>query len=77
MVSLLNNFVDLGMIIVPLPKTTEGYKKGGLQWGPYGRSADEDLQPNGLEEPVLSVSRTHGIYVARAAQTLADTKVFG
>ncbi len=40
-VSLLNNFAELGMIIVPLPKMTEGYKKGGLHWGPYGRSAEK------------------------------------
>ena len=77
MVSLLNNFAELGMIIVPLPKNTEGYKNGGLQWGPYGRSADEDLQHNGLEEPVLSVSRSHGMHVARAAQAIAGTQIFG
>ena len=77
MVSLLNNFAELGMIIVPLPKNTDGYKKGGLQWGPYGRSADEDLQHNGLDEPVLSLSRTHGVHVTRAAQALAGAQVFG
>jgi NAD(P)H dehydrogenase (quinone) len=77
MVSLLNNFAELGMIIVPLPKNTPGYKKGGLQWGPYGRSADEDLQHNGLEEPVLSVARSHGRHVARAAQAIAGVQVFG
>lgn len=77
MVSLLNNFAELGMVIVPLPKNTEGYKKGGLQWGPYGRSADEDLQHNGLDQEVLSLSRTHGIHVTRVARALADTQVFG
>ncbi len=77
MVSLLNNFAELGMIIVPLPKNTDGYKKGGLQWGPYGRSADEDLQHNGLDEQVLSLSRIHGMHVARAAQALAGAQIFG
>ncbi len=77
MVSLLNNFAELGMIIVPLPKNTDGYKKGGLQWGPYGRSADENLQHNGLDEQVLSLSRRHGVHVTRAARALAGAQIFG
>ncbi|MBE0585305.1 MAG: NAD(P)H-dependent oxidoreductase [Desulfofustis sp.] len=74
--SVLNNFAELGMIIVPLPKTTEGYKKGGLQWGPYGRSADEDMKHGGVSEDVLGVARRHGAHVAALALALADKKIF-
>ncbi|MGA7279119.1 MAG: NAD(P)H-dependent oxidoreductase [Desulfocapsaceae bacterium] len=77
LVSLLNNFAELGMIIIPLPKMTEGYSKGGLQWGPYGRSADEDMNHNGLDEGVLQVSRNHGANVARAARALKGQDIFG
>lgn len=76
MLSLLNNIAELGMIIVPLPKNTEGYKKGGLQWGPYGRSADIDMQHSGIDDDVLELSRRHGAHVARAAQALKDVPVF-
>jgi len=34
LLSLLNNLAELGMVIVPLPKNTNGYEYGGLQWGP-------------------------------------------
>lgn len=76
MLSLLNNFAELGMIIIPLPKNTIGYKKGGLQWGPYGRSADIDMQHNGIEDDVLELSKHHGASVARAAQALTATTIF-
>lgn len=77
MLSLLNNFAELGMVIVPLPKNTEGYKMGGLQWGPYGRSADVDMQHNGLDEAVLSLTRLHGANVARVAQALRGKSALG
>lgn len=74
--SVLNNFAELGMIIVPLPKNTEGYKKGGLQWGPYGRSADEDLKPIGVSDDAVAVARRHGVHVARVASALAGKGIF-
>ena len=76
MLSVLNNFAELGMILVPLPKNTENYKEGGLQWGPYGRSADIDMQHNGVDEPVLSLTRRHGVNVARVALALKDKNIF-
>lgn len=77
MLSLLNNFAELGMIIVPLPKNTQGYKNGGLQWGAYGRSADIDMQHNGVDDEVIELSRRHGANIARAAQALAGRNIFG
>jgi len=75
-VSLLNNFTELGMIFIPLPKVTEGYKKGGLQWGPYGRSADEDMQHGGVSEEVLGLTVRHAMHVTRAAQALKGEDIF-
>ena len=76
LVSLLNNFAELGMMIVPLPKITEDYKKGGLQWGPYGRSADEEMNHVGVTEEVLALSRRHGIHVTRTAMALEGKDIF-
>lgn len=75
-VSLLNNFAELGMIFVPLPKMTEGYKKGGLHWGPYGRSADEDMNSSGVDEEVLVLMQKHAAHVTRAAKALRGQKIF-
>jgi NAD(P)H dehydrogenase (quinone) len=75
-VSLLNNFAELGMIFIPLPKVTEGYKKGGLQWGPYGRSSDEELQHEGVSEEVLALTARHAVHVTRAAQALKGQDIF-
>lgn len=74
--SVLNNLMELGMIFVPLPKMIEEYKKGGLQWGPYGRSADEDMNHGGVSDDVLSLTRKHGIHVARTALALRDKDLF-
>lgn len=76
MLSILNNFAELGMLIVPLPKNTENYKKGGLQWGPYGRSANEDLNPVGVSGEALAVAKKHGANIARAAALLNGQTVF-
>jgi len=76
LVSLLNNFVELGMIVVPLPKSTEGYKKGGLHWGPYGRSADEDMKHDGVSDDVLALTTRHAVHVTRVAQAIRDQNIF-
>lgn len=75
-VSLLNNFAELGMIFVPLPKMVDGYKKGGLQWGPYGRSADEDMNHGGVHEDVLALVKQHGIHIARTVKALQGQEIF-
>lgn len=77
MLGLLNNLAELGMIIIPLPKSTPGYATGGLQWGPYGRSANTKMEPVGVTTDMLGVARHHGIHVARAAKALKGVKIFG
>ncbi|MBU4211654.1 MAG: hypothetical protein L6437_10450 [Kiritimatiellae bacterium] len=63
--------------LIPLPKSTPGYTTGGLQWGPYGRSANPKLEPVGVTEDMLGVARHHGIHIARAAKALKGVKIFG
>ena len=74
--AMLNNFAELGMLIVPLPKMTPDYKKGGLHWGPYGRSADEDMNHGGVSAEVLALTRRHAVHVTRAAAALKDQALF-
>lgn len=76
MLALLNNMAELGLIIVPLPKNTPGYKFGGLQWGPYGRSADVNMQNTGVSEDSLEAAFHHGANVARVAKTMHGEEVF-
>jgi len=73
---MLSNFAELGLILVPLPKSTPGYPKAGLQWGPHGRSADENLKPKGLNDDQLQTARHHGANVARVALKLGGPVAF-
>jgi NAD(P)H dehydrogenase (quinone) len=76
MLSMLNNIAELGMLIVPLPKNTENYAKGGLHWGPYGRSADENMEHVGVTEAALSVAKKHGANIARTVVALGNQTIF-
>ena len=77
LLSMLNNLVELGLVIVPLPKSTPGYAKSGLQWGPYARSAGENLEQTGISDEALVAARHHGAHVARVAAALKGQKIFG
>ena len=77
LLALLNNFAELGMIIVPLPKNTPGYYKGGLQWGPYGRSMGEKMEQTGLPDERLEAAQHHGANVARVADAVKGKKLLG
>ena len=77
MLAMLNNFAELGMLIVPLPKNTENYKFGGLHWGPYGRSANENMENVGVSSNALSVAKQHGVHIARTALAVREAKIFG
>lgn len=67
MIAMLNNCAELGMIIVPLPKNTPGYRGGGLQWGPYGRSQGLNMEQTGVGEEALEAAFHHGANIARVA----------
>jgi len=70
MLGMLNNFAGLGMVIVPLPKNTPGYKHGGLHWGPYARSATPDMQNVPISDEAARVGFYHGANIARVAKEL-------
>lgn len=76
MLSIINNLVELGMVFVPLLKSTPGYAVGGLQWGPYGRSAGVNLEQTGVADESLEAARHHGRHVARVAAAIAAAKPF-
>lgn len=76
LLSLLANLAELGMVLVPLPKRTPGYAKGGIHWGPYGRSMGENMEQTGLADERTEAARHHGIHVARVAEALKGKKIF-
>lgn len=76
LLTLLSNFAELGMILIPLPKNTPGYAQAGLHWGPCARTGDENLTPIGVTDEKLEAARQHGANVARAAMALKGAKIF-
>lgn len=76
MLAMLTNLAEMGMILVPLPKTTPGYAHGGLQWGPYGRSTTENMEQTGVTDEKLEAAKYHGANVARAASVLKGNTIF-
>lgn len=76
MLALLNNFAELGLLIVPLPKNTPGYKIGGLQWGAYARSAGINMEQTGVTAEGLKAAYHHGANVARVAQAVKGKELF-
>jgi len=76
LLALLNNLAELGMVLVPLPKNTPGYAKGGLQWGPYGRSAGPNMEQVGVLPESLEVARHHGANIARIAEAIKGKTLF-
>jgi NAD(P)H dehydrogenase (quinone) len=78
MLAMMSNLAELGLLLVPLPKNTPGYARGGLQWGPYGRSMTEDMKPfeGGVPEERIEAARHHGSNVARVAAATKGKGLF-
>lgn len=76
LLGLLSAFAAMGMVPIPLPKSTPGYARGGTPWGPWGRSETSDMQPRALGAGVLGLARHHGLHVARAAAALRRDNPF-
>jgi NAD(P)H dehydrogenase (quinone) len=76
MLAMLNNFVELGLVIVPLPKNTPGFAFGGLQWGPYARSGGLNMEHVGVSNESLEAAFHHGANIARVATALQNTHLF-
>lgn len=76
LLGMLNNLAELGMLMVPLPKNTPGYGKGGLQWGPYGRSAGPNMEQIGVIPESLEAAMHHGANIARVADAIKGKHLF-
>jgi NAD(P)H dehydrogenase (quinone) len=78
MLAMMSNLAELGLLLVPLPKNSPGYAKGGLQWGPYGRSMTEDLEPfeGGVPDERIEAAHHHGANVARVADAIHGKTLF-
>jgi len=75
LVAITNAIIEMGILFMPLPKNTQGYKLGGIQWGAYGMSATEDMLPSPLEEKQLEVCKIHAQNVTRIAQKMNGQNV--
>lgn len=76
MLGLLTNFAELGMIIVPLPKNTPGFRSGGLQWGPYARSGGVNMEHVGVSNDSLEAAFHHGASITCLAEKLKGQTFF-
>ena len=76
MLGILSNMAELGLIMVPLPKNTPGYQFGGLQWGPYARSASPTMEQTGISKESLTCAFHHGANIVRVAKALKGVKFF-
>ncbi len=76
MLGMLNNFAELGLVLLPLPRNTPGYGEAGLQWGPYVRTHAADGSPAGTTAEQLVSAHQHGANVARAADALRGNSIF-
>lgn len=76
LLAMLSNLAELGFIIVPLPKNTPGYKFGGIQWGPYGRTMGVGMEQTGVQKESLEASFHHGANIARLAAAAKGHEIY-
>jgi NAD(P)H dehydrogenase (quinone) len=72
MLSMLSVMAELGMVLVPLPKNSEGFARGGLHWGAYVRCATSAQAQTDIPDHCLPLLREHGANVARVAALSAS-----
>jgi len=72
LISLHANFLQHGMHVVGLPKSLPGYSAGGLHWGPYGRTGNDEGMPAGISETSLVAARSYGAHVIEIAGRLLE-----
>ncbi len=76
MISLANVLLEMGLVYVPLPKNTVGFDKGGLQWGAYALSANENMCPKEISVDSLNVAKTHAQNIVRVASCVSQYRPF-
>jgi len=72
LISLYANFLQHGMHVVGFPKSLPGYSGGGLHWGPYGRTGNDEGMPAGIDDAALAAARSYGIHVTEMAERLLE-----
>ncbi|MDX8395198.1 MAG: NAD(P)H-dependent oxidoreductase, partial [Mariprofundaceae bacterium] len=63
MMSLYSNFLEHGMIVCGLPKSSPGFADAGLQWGPYARCGNHEGMPQSITEAQLVAGRSYGAHI--------------
>ncbi|MEM1331693.1 MAG: flavodoxin domain-containing protein [Planctomycetota bacterium] len=71
MLSMLAVLAELGVVLVPLPKSTAGFSDSGLHWGPYARCGTREGQQAELPSQCLPLLQAHGANIARVASLAA------
>lgn len=71
MLSMLAVLAELGLVIVPLPKSTEGFAGCGHHWGPYARCGTTAGAQSDIPDHCLPTLQAHGANVARVASFAA------
>jgi NAD(P)H dehydrogenase (quinone) len=77
-IDMLSNLAACGMILVPLPKCTPGYERGGGHWGPTIKTTTADMTPiapDRLDDEAQLAFRHHGANVARVTRLLAGLRL--
>jgi len=72
MISLHSHFLQQGMLVAGFPPDAIGFADGGLQWGVYGRSANQDGMPVVLSDQSLVAARSYGAYLIELGHKLFD-----
>ena len=70
MVSLHANFLEHGMLVAGFPKNALGYAEGGLHWGAYARSGNDEGMPEGINDIHLTAARSYGAHLIEVAEKL-------
>ncbi len=71
MLAMLAVLAELGMVLVPLPKSTPGFQKAGLHWGPYARCGKLKQDAVGIPAHTIPTLQAHGANVASVAALVA------
>ena len=72
MLSMMAVLAQLGLIIVPLPRSTSGFADAGHHWGPYARCGSQSGNQTPLPNRCLPALTSHGANIALAASAVAS-----
>lgn len=80
MLTMLAVLAELGLVLVPLPRSSGGFGRCGHHWGPYARCGTPAGEQTRVPEHCLPLLQTHGENVARVASVAArhdSRSIFG